>query len=231
METRDGLPARLRAFHFPGGEEAARLVRAVKTTQRGEMRTTPEARWMPFTAEEEIDATRSRFRWDARFQGGALGVTDAYEDGHGRLVIKLGGVIPVKRMTGPDFDRGELERYLASVMSCPPMLLGNRSLEWTAAGPSTLRVRDRDDRTGATVDLEIGDDGRPLVCRANRPRLVGKQSVPTPWSGTCTESREWEGLRVASRIEAAWQLPEGEFTYFRAEVTSFQVVSVSSPKA
>ncbi|HYW43146.1 MAG TPA: DUF6544 family protein [Bryobacteraceae bacterium] len=225
METLDGVLARLRAFCFPGGEEAARKVCAVKTTQRGEMRTTPEARWMPFTAEETIDARRSRFRWDARFQGGALGVTDAYEDGRGRLVIKLGGVVPVKKMTGPDLDKGELQRYLASVISCPPMVLNHASLEWTAAGPSTLRVRDRDDPTGATIDLEIDADGRPLMCRANRPRLVGKQSAQTPWSGRCSEFREWEGLRVAGRMEVAWHLPEGEFTYFREEVTAFQVIS------
>ena len=63
------LLASLKAFCFPGGEDAARLVRGVKITQRGEMCLAPGARWMPFTAEQRIDATQSSFCWKARFGG------------------------------------------------------------------------------------------------------------------------------------------------------------------
>ena len=59
--------ALLRTFLFPGGEDNARRVGAIRTTQRGEMRSAPGARWMSFTADEVIDASRSSFRWDARF--------------------------------------------------------------------------------------------------------------------------------------------------------------------
>ena len=218
------LLGRLRTFFFPGGEDGAQQVRGVRTTQRGEFRASPEAKWIPFTAEEEMDATRSGFHWDARFRGGRLGstaVTDGYEAGHGRLVVKLGGLIPVKRMTGPEFDRGEIQRYLAALPSCPPAILNHATLEWSAAGPATLRVRDRKDATGSTVEIEIDGEGRPLCSRADRPRLAGKHAVPTPWWGGATEFTEWEGLRVASRLEASWLLPEGPFLYFRAEVTSF----------
>lgn len=220
------LLAHLRTFCFPGGEDAVRPMLGVRTRQRGEFRAAPSARWMPFTADEVIAATRSSFRWDARLGGsiGSTGVTDAYEEGHGRLVIKLGGVVPVKKMVGPDFDKGELQRYLASVVFCPPILLNHPSLEWTAAGPLTLRVRDREDPTGATVDLEISEEGRPVKCRADRPRMVGKVAVLTPWLGVCGEHQEWEGLRVVSRLEVSWHLSDGPFTYLRAEVTSFTVL-------
>jgi hypothetical protein len=225
-ETR-ALLDRLSAFCLPGGEEAARTVRAVRSTQRGEIRSSPEARWMPFTAEEEIDAARSRFRWDARFARGKLGwiaVTDAYAEGHGWLAVKLGGLIPVKKVTGPDADKGELQRYLASILSCPAALLNHRWLEWTAAGPGALRVRDREDPAGATVDIETGPEGRPLACRADRPRLVGKDAVLTPWSAIPHEFRECEGLRIAQRMEVLWQLPDGPFPYFRSETTELKLL-------
>ena len=140
----------------------------------------PEARWIPFGAEEFIDATRSNFRWEARLDPGKIGsptVIDAYEDGHGRLQVKLGGIVPVKKITGQDADKGEIQRYLASVVFCPPMLLNHPTLEWSAVGASTLRLRDCQDSTGATVDLHLSEEGAPLVCRANRPRMVGKQAV------------------------------------------------------
>jgi hypothetical protein len=221
------LLTQLRQFCFPGGEEAARSVNGVRIAERGEMRMSPEARWIPFTAEEIIEARHSSFRWQARFSSNRLTpvtVTDAYENGHGCLTVKAAGLIPLKKITGADADKGELQRYLASTVFCPPALLNHSSLEWTAVGPLTLRVEDRSDPTGATVDLEITAEGRPVTSRAERPRLVGKHSVLTPWWGNYLEFREWEGLRVASRLEVSWQLPEGPFTYFRSELTLLAVL-------
>ena len=221
------LLARLRAFCFPGGEDSARLVLSIKTTERGEMRTSPGARWIAFTSEQVIESRWSSFRWQARYHGGSMGmvaVTDAYEEGHGRVVVKLGGVIPVQRVLGPEADRGELQRYLASIILCPPILLNHGSLDWTAVSPLTLRVRDRADPTGAAGDLEISEEGKPLVFRADRPRAVGKGTVLTGWSAIGSEFRDWEGLRLPSRIEAVWNLAEGPFTYYRSEVTSFKKI-------
>lgn len=220
------LLALLKAFCFPGGEYTARRVCSVKTTQSGEIRFAPTAPWVPFTAEEVFSATESSFRWEARFKGGRMGwfaVTDSYEGGHGYGAISLGGVLPVRKSTGPEFDKGELQRYLASVALCPPMLVNNPSLVWSVAGPLTLRVRDRDSATRASVDLELNGQGRPIACRAERPRMVGKTTVPTPWSAAGTEFEEREGLRVATRLEASWHPPEGAFTCYRAQVNSFEV--------
>jgi hypothetical protein len=220
------LLRRLRAFCFPGGEDMARGVAAIRITERGEFRSAPNARWIPFTAEQEIDATRSRFRWDARFGGGRIAlfrVTDAYENGRGWAAIRAGGVIPVKKAEGPAFDQGELQRYLASVSLCPPMILNHRSLAWSDAGPMELRVRDSADAGGTSVEVEIDEQGCPFGARAERPRWLGNQAPPTPWMVRADEFGEFEGIRIPRQTMAAWLLPEGLFEYYRSEVTSFAV--------
>lgn len=225
--TAASLLARLWQFCFPAGEDAARGITAVRTAEQGEMRMSPEARWIPFTAEQTIQARHSGFRWVARLHSGRLTpvtVTDAYEDGHGWLALKAAAVIPLKRMTGADVDQGELQRYLASIVICPPILLHHGSLRWTAAGPSTLRILDQNGPAAASLDLELSQEGRPVICRAERPRMAGKRSIITPWWGSYLEFREWEGMRVASRLEVGWQLAEGPFIYFRGEVTAFTVL-------
>jgi len=220
----EALLARLYRFCFPGGEATARLVRSVLTVQRGEMRMSPAARWIPFAAEEFTAATASNFHWDARLDPDKLTaptVTDAYEKGHGRLVVKLAGLIPVQKVTGPEADKGELQRYLSSIMFCPPILLNHPFLLCSAVGPSTLRLQDQKGPTGAAVDVEIAENGQPLACRAQRPRMLGKETVLTPWSGQGSEFRESEGLRVATRLEVHWHLPGGAFTYYRSDITKF----------
>jgi len=232
-ETRP-LLSLLRNFGMPGGTDAARPVCGVRIFEKAEMRSAPGAPWIPFTSETTMDARISSFRWDANMRSGRLrsvAVTDAYENGQGRLVARIAGVIPVANMKGPDFDKGELQRYLASIVLCPPVLLHHPTLEWRALGIRTLRVRDTADQTGATIDLELGEDGAPLTIRAERPRAVGKRTVLTPWFGSCSNPREWNGLRVPACLEVAWQLPEGEFTYYRSEITSLEIKKESGVRS
>ncbi len=226
--TNDAAPliARLKAWLLPGGEAAARGVRGIRAAQRGRIRSGPQAKWNAFTAGEFVDATTSAFRWEARMGESlitSVHVTDAFEDGHGRLVVKKGPV-PIVKLTGPDVDRGELQRYLAYLSYCPAMLTNNGFLLFDAIGPDTLRIRDRTADAGAFVELTVGADGEPAWARAVRSMQVGRRTVPTPWSARGCGWKDIDGLRVAQRMEAAWCPREGEFTYFETELTSFEIV-------
>jgi len=207
----------VRAYCFPAGEDAARRIRAVRIAERGEMQTAPQARPIGFTAEMEIDARASRFRWAAQFRGGLrlFSVVDAYENGRGRLSLRA-AALPLKTMAGPDFDRGELLRYLASFALCPPMLLNHPSLVWTPAGPHAIELRDGD----AALELQFDDSGCPAAFRGERPRTVGSRAVTTGWSGRAAGFREWDGIRVAGQTEASWHLDGGPFLYYRSDVTA-----------
>lgn len=235
------LVDRLKSYCLPGDQAAVRGIRGIRTSQRGEIRMARDARWNPFTADESVAATCSGFRWQARIGTGALRsvhVTDAYEKGHGQLLLKK-GPIALKKMVGADVDRGELQRYLGYIGYCPAMLLNHPSLELTAVGDSTLRVRDRigggssaDDRAASSevggvdvfVDYELEESGRPTRVCCVRPMVVGNRVIPTPWSGSGSDEREWEGMRIARHLEAAWNPPEGSFTYIRIDLVSVEVL-------
>jgi hypothetical protein len=216
---------RIKSYCFPHGEQVARGVRAIKTIQHGEICSAPDALWIPFTAEEYVDATRSGFCWNARMGTGltSVHVTDAYENGHGRLVVKK-GPLKLKELTGPEVDRGELQRYLAYVSYCPPMIENNASLRMESIGPDSVRISDQSDPTGASVDLEVADTGRILAARAIRAMTVGQRIVMTPWKATSDDFREVEGILVPHKMEATWELPEVSFTYIRIELTAVSIV-------
>ncbi len=216
---------RLHAFVFPGGEDAARRILGIHDIQQGELRPTPGAPWTPFTAEETITATSSNFRWTAR--AGMFTVSDAYNETGGHLVIKAGGLFPVKKLAGPEMATGQLQRCLALIACCPSVLLNHRTLASETVAPGAVRFRDTTGPAGAYVDFEIDPDGRPIRCHAMRPRAEN-QMLPTPWSVSATEFREWQGLRLASKFEVSWHLPEGDFSYLRAELTTLTAIHASS---
>jgi uncharacterized protein DUF6544 len=223
-QTTSPIP-RIKSYYFPHGELAARGVRAIRATQRGEIRSAPAARWVTFSAEEYVDATHSAFCWDARMGSGltSVRVIDAYENGYGRLVVKK-GPLKLKELMGRDVDKGELQRYLAYVSYCPAMIENNPSLQMESLGPDTVRISDKSDDSGASVDVEVAGNGRILVARAIRPMTVGSRIVLTPWTATTDDFREVEGMLIPHRMEATWDVPEGAFTYIKIELTTVNVI-------
>ena len=207
-------------------------VLGVRLRQRGLMWTRPGARPMRFIAEQQMDAGRVAFRWRARFGAGLLRpfvVTDAYEDGAGRLEGRLAGV-RLFRSTGPDVNRGQVMRYLAELAWLPDPR-ANPEVRWTDLGPDEAEVAAGCAGGRAAVRLRLGAGGDVLEAYApDRPRSVDDGSVPTPWRGVFSDHGELGGVRVPRRAEVSWELPEGRFTYWRAEVTALEVVGPAAQR-
>jgi len=217
-----GLVSLIRDFCFPAGIDVARSFHGLKIRERGEMRATPEARWLPFTAEQTIDARRNRFRWEARVGDSIF--FDAYQDGRGMAGAQPHDGRPLQKIASPEIDRAELQRYFASIPMCPSILVNHPSLRWTTAAPLSLSLRDETDVTAAVAELILAENGRPLQCRAARPRMLGPETLRTPWLGQYLDFQEWNGMRLAGRIAVSWLLPDNEFEYYRSEIASIEAL-------
>lgn len=186
--------------------------------QQGQMRLAPERPWMPFSAEQMMEAGRTEFVWHARFKMAPLVtgvVEDAFEAGHGRLDAKIWGFIPVAHGRGVDIDRGEAQRYLAELVWCPLAFVDNSELRFIELAEDTVRVWVFDEQT--YVDLRF-DEGGDLVGVRTTTRRRGEEVQP--WEGRFSEHRDFGGLRAPARGEVWWEAPEGHFVYWRGEVTS-----------
>ena len=194
------------------------------------MWTRPGARPMRFIAEQQMDAGRVAFRWRARFGARLLRpfvVTDAYEDGAGRLEGRLAGV-RLFRSTGPDVDRGQVMRYLAELAWLPdprePRGPVDRPRAGRGRGCGRLRRRPR----GRVARLGAGGDVLEAYA-PDRPRSVDG-SVPTPWRGVFSTTASWAvyGCRGGPRSPGSSRM--GRFTYWRAEVTALEVVGTAAQR-
>jgi hypothetical protein len=71
--------------------------------------------------------------------------------------------------------------------------------------------------------VEFDEDRRAARVRGERYRAVeGGQAVLSPWSGSCTDYRDFSGLQMPSQVEVSWDLNEGQFSYARFRLTEVE---------
>lgn len=197
----------------------------VRITQAGEMFQRPGGRVMRFTAVERFAVDRVAFCWQARFRIAplvSLKVVDGYADGGGTLSVRALG-LPIQRHSGHEVAVSEAYRYLAELPWTPYALANNPELRWRELEARTVEVSATVDGERPTMQIEFDDAGDVARClAAARPRAVDGLLAPTPWGGDFSDYETLGGMRMPTRAEVYWDLPEGRFVYWRGEVTSAQ---------
>jgi hypothetical protein len=178
----------------------------------------PGGRALRFRAVEVFEVERVAFSWHARFPLG-LRVVDGFDGRDGVLEVRLLG-LALQRQRGPEVTEGEALRYLAELPWVPPALERNSELEWHGD-----EVRTRVGGRELVAELERDEAGDVVGASSRmRARRVGDEWVRTPWGGRFSEYETLGGLRLPTRGEAYWDLPDGRFVYWRAEVTSAELL-------
>jgi hypothetical protein len=219
---------RVRAYALPGQPGGAW---GTRLRQRGEIRLNLDRPWRSFEAEEQIDARKLEFQWAAKLKVApftSTKVTEAYEEGHGRVEGRLFGV-GVQRSSGAEIDVSELTRLLSELVWCP-LALSHPWLDFDAVDSHTLKVALKRGPAPVEVTMEVDDEGRVLDVQAKgRPRLIGNATLATDWFGSFTDYREFGGMRMPARCDHAWALPDGRFHYFRSEVVEARLLTGADP--
>jgi hypothetical protein len=133
--------------------------------------------------------------------------------------------IPMQRQSGPEVTLGEAMRYLAELPWVPQAMRANGELEWRAVDERHVEVATRVGDQRAAVRFEFDDSGDIIGSAAReRPREVDGSHVQTAWGGTFSDYETLGGVRLPTRGEAYWDLPEGRFVYWRGRITGLKTV-------
>ncbi len=216
--------AALTAETLPRGTVALRL------DQRGEIRLTEDGAWLPFRARQTVSLTKPAFLWVARARllpwlpGLFAEVIDAHDGRNALLEARLLGLARLARAEGPDLAVAEAQRYLAELAWAPGALALNGHLDFRGSGPH-IEVAASTGRHIARADLLLDANG--LISAAGaaaRARGGGGTIEHLPWGGAFDDWTDRFGPPLPQRAEVWWDLPEGRFTYFRAEITGLAML-------
>ncbi len=222
----DGLPAPVQRFFRAALSDGQAIVTAVSMRHGGSfnMSATGE-RWKPFVSQQRVVTRTPGFVWDAEIAllpGLPVHVHDAYVAGEGILHPAILGLFALMDLRGTgDIAQGELLRYLAEAAWYPTALLPSQGVRWEAVDEHSARATLVDGPLAATLLLRFNDQGLIDSVRAEaRARVVGSQSIATPWEGRFWNYAQRNGMAVPLDGEVAWMLPEGRKPYWRGSLES-----------
>jgi len=228
LEKRSGvdiLPEPVRRYLRFAIPSNAPAIRSVHLRQDGDFRPTPGPRWFPIQGEQHFTLDPPGFIWQARIRMLPLlwiEARDSLTSGRGNMLIKFNSIFTLANVRGPEISQGAQARWLAEAVWFPVAFASGR-VRWDQIDDRSARVTLLGEGLPVSLVVEFDEEGRASRVRGERYRAVeGGKTVLTPWSGSCSDYREFGGLQVPSRVEVSWDLDEGQFTYARFHVTELE---------
>lgn len=201
------------------GKEAAYLVHL---NQKGEMRTKPEGKWLPFEAEQYFSIENPGFIWTADIQAAPMihiVGRDKYERGKGNMLIKLLSLFPIANASGPEIDQGTLLRYLAEIAWFPSAALEDY-IQWEAVDNSTAKATMHYGEITASGIFRFNEMGDLLSFEAKRFYDRKEGATQEDWWIENKAWKEMQGVRIPTQSEVTWKLKTGNFSWLKLEITA-----------
>lgn len=193
-------------------------VRNYHVRMSGRIRSGPDARWMPFSADQHsfVDRPARLFYMTATMLGVPAQGLHRYVDVAAMMRVKAAALVPVVDLSGPDMTRAETVTLFNDLSIMAPGALVDRAITWEPT--DGLCVRATFTNAGHTIRAElVFNDAGELVDFVSDDRLAatpdGGGMVPMRWSTPLTEYRTFGAHRLGSRGEGRWHAPDGEYSY------------------
>jgi hypothetical protein len=225
--ARAELPPAARRWLDRALPESHQATQGVELRERGEFLV--GERWLPWRGTHLIWQDDIGFEWTARmrvFKVLPLRLRDGCGPADGWGTGKLLGVLRVRRAKGLEVVRSQLVRHLAELPLAPAAAALNPALEWIDEGPDRVAVHARIGDQEATVHLDVDEHGDVVRSHApDRPRdLPDRTFTDTPFQYSLADHAEVGGVRIPTRLEAAFDYGSGPEPYLRIGVLGSQPV-------
>lgn len=223
----DSLPPVVRRWLDQSGY-APKLPRQVAITQHGRMRLKSDGRWMPFSASQTFRPDQTGFIWRTQVDmmpGVNFLGRDAFLQGHGHMLIKILGLIPVADASGPTTDQGTMLRYLGETVWFPAGAL-HPAISWEQINDTQARATISRKGQSASGLFTFTPEGRFVRFSAKRYFDRNGSSTLEDWLITVRPDgyRTINGYTIPASLDVTWQLPDGDFTWMNLEIDSLKVV-------
>jgi hypothetical protein len=217
------LPAPVRRYILASGGAAPAVSRSFQARFRGRIRSGPEARWMPFTAEqvEAFDEPVRLFYMDATMFGVPLQVLHVFRGSTATMRVRAAGLLTLVDAKGPELDRAETVTLLNDMSVLAPGSLLDPRIRWQEIDDRSARATFTNGAQSVVADLIFGPDGLLADFASDDRRKAsadGKTFEPMRWTTPVRDYRGFGPWRISTRAETMWHPRPGPFAYGEFEL-------------
>ena len=198
---------------------------SVRLKQKGEMKNKPEGKWMPFTAEQYFDVKNPAFVWVtdvSAFPGIHLSGRDKFNDGEGKMLIKLLSLIPVvKEGKNEKVNSGTMLRFLGEICWFPAAAL-NQYITWEEVDANSAKATFSLKNKEVSGLFTFAKTGELKSFEAERYYGAGEDAQKEIWLVEALSYKEFEGITILNKAKVTWKLPNGDFNWLNLEITKLE---------
>ncbi|GGD43353.1 hypothetical protein GCM10011361_07880 [Muriicola marianensis] len=196
-------------------------IRKVHLRQKGQMRLTPDGRWMSFSAEQWFNSNEPGFVWKTKVDAFGpifLSGRDQLITERASMNISLLSSIPVvSESEDPKLTQATMTRFLAEICWFPSAAL-HPYLVWESIDEYTARATFRDHPEVSGV-FHFDPHGQMVSFEALRYRDSGEHASLEPWSVRNTSFKQFGPVKLPNKSEVCWITDEREFHWLNLEIT------------
>jgi hypothetical protein len=139
--------------------------------------------------------------------------------------VKAAVLLPLVDVSGPDMTRAETVTLFNDMCVVAPATLVDGAITWTEIDAYTVRAAFTNAGHTVRAELTFNSAGELTNFRSDdRLKLSsdGRSMTPARWSTPVGDYRAFGPARLASRGEARWHEPGGEYAYIEIELDDVQ---------
>ncbi|MGL4798748.1 MAG: DUF6544 family protein [Cellulosilyticaceae bacterium] len=152
---------------------------------------------------------------DTKMYGIPFQGLDSYKDGIGGMKGVLAKGITLFDQKGKEMDQASLVTVLAESIVCPSAFLMD-CMTWETIDDTHVKVTIEDQGVTASGVYTLSEEGAILSFTTNDRYQTGPDgsAVSVPWTATCGNYVERDGIKYPTSFQAIWNRKEGDWVYF-----------------
>lgn len=218
LEDISHLPAPVVGWLKTTGILGRQEIHTVWVKQRALMKMKPEQKeWHTALAHQYVITHEPSFIWTVQMDMSPLikiKGRDKYVDGRGEMLIKMNSLIKVVNEKGPKLDEGTLQRFLGELIWYPSVAV-SPFITWEAIDDYSARAVMTYKGVSGSGIFTFDKDGNFTKFEARRYMGNKEDAKKYPWIITVDSYGVFDGIKVPSRMQATWQLDEGDWTWLK----------------
>lgn len=220
-----GLPSPVQNWLRHSGIIGKEQIYAVRLKQKGLMRLKPGSdKWIETTAVQYFRIDDPAFIWKVKMMYLPMvpvSGRDKFVDGHGQMQIKAFSLFNIVNQSNEKISQGALQRFLSEIIWFPSAAL-NPYIKWEAIDTLSAKATITAHGVRGSLVFYFNEKGEPVRSLADRYMGGGKEATLEKWQTTTLSYGELNGVRMPVTSEATWKLKEGDFTWYKLQVTEVE---------